>query len=51
MSWFGPGTLAHSLNAFCDLHMDVNHVWLLVDEGLITWHGASKIFNLKGGAK
>ena len=51
MSWFGPGTLAHSLNAFCDLHMDVNHVWLLVDEGFITWDGASKIFNLKGGAK
>jgi hypothetical protein len=51
MSWFGPGTLASSVHAFEDLHTDVCHVWLLVDEGFITWHGASKIFNLKGGAK
>ena len=49
MSWFGPGTLAHSVSAFEDLHMDVNHVWLLVDEGFITWKGATLIFKTQRG--
>lgn len=50
ISRFGPGTSVYTLSAFEDLHTDVCHVWLLVDEGFITWHGATKIFNLKGGA-
>tara|TARA_R100001163_G_scaffold64272_1_gene58130 strand:+ start:574 stop:1017 length:444 start_codon:yes stop_codon:yes gene_type:complete len=50
MSWFGPGTLASSVNAFEDLHTDVCHVWLLVDQGFITWHGATQIFKTQGGA-
>ena len=50
MSWFGPGTLASSVYAFEDLHMDVGHVWALVDEGFITWQGATQIFLRQGGA-
>lgn len=44
MSWYGPGTLAHVVGTFADMHMNANEVWLLVDEGFITWEGGTKIF-------
>ena len=49
ISRFGPGTSVYTLSAFEDLHTDVCHVWLLVDEGFITWHGATQIFKNQGG--
>jgi predicted RNA-binding Zn-ribbon protein involved in translation (DUF1610 family) len=51
ISRFGPGTSVYTLSAFEDLHTDVCHIWLLVDEGFITWQGATQIFNAQGGAK
>tara|TARA_R110000796_G_scaffold91739_1_gene195890 strand:+ start:119 stop:580 length:462 start_codon:yes stop_codon:yes gene_type:complete len=50
ISRFGPGTSAHTLNSFADMHLDINDVWLLVDEGFITWEGATLIFKTQGGA-
>ena len=49
ISRFGPGTSAHTLNSFKDMHLDVCDVSLLVDEGFITWHGATQIFKNQGG--
>lgn len=50
ISRFGPGTSAHTVGAFEDMHNDVCDVWLLVDEDYITWEGATKIFKAQGGA-
>ena len=50
ISRFGPGTSAHTLNSFADMHLDICDVWLLVDEGFMTWHGATLIFAGEGGA-
>jgi len=53
ISRFGPGTSAHTVGSegeFVDMHLDVCDVWLLVDEGYITWEGATKIFKAQGGA-
>ena len=47
ISRFGPGTSAHTVGSegeFVDMHLDVCDVWLLVDEGYVTWEGATKIF-------
>lgn len=44
ISRFGPGTCAMSLQAIDDLHMDVNHVYTLVDEGYIDGKKAHLIF-------
>ena len=49
ISRFGPGTCAMSLKAIDDLHMDVNHVYTLVDEGYIDGKKAHLIFQ-EGGA-
>ena len=49
ISRFGPGTSAHTLNSFKDMVLDVNDVWLLVDDGFITWNGATQIFKNQGG--
>ena len=49
ISRFGPGTSVYTLSAFEDLHTDVCHIWLLVDEGFITWQGATQIFKAQGG--
>jgi len=49
ISRFGPGTSAHTLNSFADMHLDMNDVWLLVDDGFITWDGATQIFKTQGG--
>ena len=50
ISRFGPGTSAHLINSFVHMHHDVCDVWLLVDDGFITWHGATQIFKNQGGA-
>ena len=49
ISRFGPSTCAMSLQAIDDLHMDVNHVYTLVDEGYIDGKKAHLIFK-EGGA-
>tara|TARA_R110001583_G_scaffold56983_5_gene171411 strand:- start:973 stop:1281 length:309 start_codon:yes stop_codon:yes gene_type:complete len=49
ISRFGPGTSAHTVGSFVDMHDDACAVWLLVDEGFITWDGATQIFNAEGG--
>jgi len=49
ISRFGPGTSSHTLESFKDMVQDVNDVWLLVDDGFITWHGATQIFKTQGG--
>ena len=53
ISRFGPGTSAHTVGSegeFVDMHLDVCDVWLLVDEGYVTWEGATMIFKAQGGA-
>ena len=49
ISRFGPGTSAHLINSFVHMHHDVCDVWLLIDKGFITWHGATQIFKNQGG--
>ena len=42
---FGPGTCASALKSIDDLHVDVNTVYMLVDEGYIDGAKAHLIFH------
>ena len=49
ISRFGPSTSSHTLESFKDMVLDVNDVWLLVDDGFINGQNAHLIFKIQGG--